>query len=263
MHMQPMPSSRPMDRHPYTPPTEVRRLEATARRGARIPALQVAGDVALLTRPAVAVVGSRKATADACETAWRLAAELAESGFVVVSGLAEGIDAAAHRGTMAAPGGRTIAVIGTPLERVYPKRHASLQEAIYRKHLLVSPFAEGTQTRRGHFPARNRVMARLAYATVLVAAGERSGTQHQVREAIRVGRSVLVHARLVGKVEWVADLVDRGLATPWATTTQMLAVAHAAVAAVVSRRPLPGNSARNPGVPECSASVMDAGGVRG
>jgi DNA processing protein len=148
--------------------------------------------------------------------------DLAESGFAVVSGLAEGIDAAAHRGAITAPGGRAIGVIGTPLERVYPSQHASLQEAIYRKHLLVSPFAEGTRTTRGHFPARNRVMARLAQATVLIEAGERSGTQHQVREAISVARLVLVHTRLIDTVEWVTELVERKLVIPWATTAEVL-----------------------------------------
>ena len=86
----------------------------------------------------------------------------------------------------------------------------------------MSPFAEGTRTTRGHFPARNRVMARLTQATVLVEAGERSGTQHQLREAIGVGRLVFVHMRLVGKVAWVTELVEQRLVTLWATTAEVL-----------------------------------------
>src|SRR5579863_2378792 len=100
LRMQPMISSRPLDEYPYAPPKEVSRLEATARHGVRIPTLHVAGDVSLLSRPSVAVVGSRAANPEACQTAWRLATELAGSGFAVLSGLAVGIDAAAPRGAM-------------------------------------------------------------------------------------------------------------------------------------------------------------------
>lgn len=106
--------------------------------------------------------------------AWQVASELAAQGVVVVSGLAAGIDAAAYRGAMAS-GGRTIAVIGTPLDRVYPKRHAALQQTIHEQHLLLSPFALGAGTMRGHFPARNRVMARIADATVVSRPGRRAG----------------------------------------------------------------------------------------
>lgn len=220
--MQSMSFPRSSDGHAYAPPTQVRRLEAPVCRGVRIPRLYLAGDVALLSRPSVAIVGSRAATGVARQTAWRLAAELAESGLVVVSGLAEGIDAAAHRGAMAVAGGRTLAVIGTPLERVYPWQHAALQKAIYEQHVLVSPFAEGTRMTRSHFPSRNRLMARLADATVLVEAGEHSGTQHQVREAIGVDRPVLVYEHLVGKVAWVTELVQRNLVTPWTSTAEVL-----------------------------------------
>ena len=122
-----------------------------------------------------------------------------------MSGLAAGIDTAVHRAAIAA-GGRTVAVIGTPLERAYPPENARLQEQIYSDHLLVSPFAEGTRTHRGHFPARNRVMARLAVATVVAEARENSGTEHQVRESLACGRRVFVASRLIATCPWLSAL---------------------------------------------------------
>jgi DNA processing protein len=221
MQVASLPSGAPVVRA-YEPPNLVRQLDSTVRGGVCLPTLYVAGDVALLSRACVAVIGSRAASSEACKAATRLASDLAETGFVVVSGLAKGVDAAAHRGAMSVSGGRTVAVIGTPLERAYPRQHASLQEAIYRHHLLVSPFAEGTRTTLGHFPARNRVMARLTDATVLVDAAERSGTVHQVLEAIAVGRPVFVPRRLVGQIGWITDLVNRQLVSPWVTSADLL-----------------------------------------
>jgi DNA processing protein len=155
--------------------------------------------------------------------AWQLARELVAQRVVVVSGLAAGIDGAAHRGAMEA-GGSTIAVIATPLDRVYPKRHARLQESIHEQHLLLSPFAPGTGTTRGHFPARNRIMARIADATVIVEAGEKSGTIHQVRESLVMGRPVLVAERLLrGRgVGWVRDIVGHRGVIIWATARDVV-----------------------------------------
>ena len=127
--------------------------------------LHLAGDVALLARSAVCVIGSRRASGLSLSSAAQVAAELVARGYVIVSGLAAGIDAAAHEAAMLA-GGRTIAVLGTPLDRVYPAQHAALQGRIQREHLLVSPFPLRTRTARWHFPARNRIMARLSLATV-------------------------------------------------------------------------------------------------
>ena len=153
----------------------------------------------------------------------QLARELVAQRVVVVSGLAAGIDAAAHQGAMQA-GGRTIAVIGTPLERVYPKQHAWLQEAIHEQHLLLSPFAPGTGTTRGHFPARNRVMARIADATVVVEAAEKSGTVHQVREALAIGRPVLLaEGVLRGRgATWARDIVGNRGVIIWATSRDVM-----------------------------------------
>jgi DNA processing protein len=205
------------DAREYEPPRDVRSVVLVGRDGVHVPQLHVAGNAELLSRPGVAVVGSREASAEGCALATDLVRELVTLGIVVVSGLAEGIDAAAHVAAMRA-GGSTVAVIGTPLDRAYPKRHARLQEAVYREHLLVSPFAAGTITTRGHFPARNRVMARLSDATVLVEAGEASGTIHQVKEALAVRRPVLVAERMLrgASVQWVRQLVRRPGVFVWA-----------------------------------------------
>jgi DNA processing protein len=134
----------------------------------------------------VAIVGARKASAAGLKRARKLAFELAREGVVIVSGLAEGIDTAAHEGAIAS-GGRTVAVIGTPLERVYPAKNRNLQERIMRDHLVVSPFAPGSRIFRGNFPYRNRVMALISDATVIVEASETSGSLVQGWEAIRLG----------------------------------------------------------------------------
>jgi DNA processing protein len=156
-----------------------------------LPRLYAAGDVALLDAPAVAVVGSRRASTEGLRRAYQLARDLARCGVVVMSGLATGIDRAAHEAALAHDG-RTVAVVGTPLERAYPAAHAALQARIAREHLVLSPFAPGTRTQPGHFPARNRVMARLARATVVIEAGDASGSLHQVAESVRAGRPVFI-----------------------------------------------------------------------
>jgi DNA processing protein len=112
---------------------------------------------------------------------------LADRGVIVVSGLAKGVDRAAHEAAMEA-GGRTIAVIGTPLDQVYPTEHAGLQKRLIAQHLVVSQFAPGTPTTPKSFPLRNRTMALLSDATVIVEAGEKSGTVHLGWEALRLGR---------------------------------------------------------------------------
>jgi DNA processing protein len=163
-----------------------------ARLGRRSPAtLFAAGDRRLLDAPAVAVVGTRAPSAEGLAHARAIAAALARGGFVVLSGLAFGVDAAAHRAALAA-GGRTIAVIGTPLERVYPAAHAALQAVIARDHLVLSPFARGSAVTRGNFPQRDLVLAALALAVVVVEADDGSGTLHTANEAVRLGRLLLV-----------------------------------------------------------------------
>lgn len=156
------------------------------------PRLFVAGDVSLLQRgPRVSIVGSRKASTRGLADASTLAQELVARGAIVVSGLAEGIDTAAHEVAIGA-GGRTIAVLGTPLDEVFPAKNRSLQELIRREHLAVSQFASGVPSQRGNFPMRNRTMALLSDATVIVEAGEKSGSLHQGWEALRLGRPLFL-----------------------------------------------------------------------
>jgi DNA processing protein len=121
---------------------------------------------------------------------------------VVLSGLAAGIDGAAHEAAMHA-GGRTIAVIGTSLDQAYPREHASLQARIAREHLVVSPFAAGTPSAPWHFPKRNRLMALLAQATILIEASASSGTRHQVAACASLGRPVFAPADLVDRLDWL------------------------------------------------------------
>jgi DNA processing protein len=147
----------------------------------------IEGDATLLTHPTVAIIGSRRATHEGRALTSTLAAELATCGVTVVSGLAAGIDVVAHEAAMHA-GGRTIAVIGTSLDEAYPRHHAALQARIAREHLVVSPFDMGTPMARWHFPRRNRLMAQIAHATLLVEAGPTSGTHHQVDACIALLR---------------------------------------------------------------------------
>jgi len=137
--------------------------------------LGVRGDIGALTAPSVAIVGSRAATTYGLEVAHSLAADLARAGLVVVSGLALGIDAAAHRGALAA-GGRTVAVLACGLDKVYPRRHRGLAAEIERSGAVVSELPPGTDPQKPFFPLRNRLISGLAAAVVIVEARERSGS---------------------------------------------------------------------------------------
>lgn len=174
--------------------------------------LYVAGRQALAFAPRrVAIVGTRTPSPAGLARARRLARELAAAGVVVVSGLARGIDAAAHEGAIGA-GGDTIAVIGTPLQTVYPAEHAALQTEIYTKHLLVSQLPPGARVHGGSFLARNRTMARLAQASVVVEAGATSGSVNQAMETLRLGRPLFLLRSLVEApgLDWPEALLARG-----------------------------------------------------
>ena len=151
--------------------------------------LYVEGQVGDWLRPAIAVVGSRKPTAAGEEFAFHLAHGLAEYGIVVVSGLALGIDSAAHKGAMAA-GGLTIAVCGTGLDIVYPRQNRILADQIKTTGGLVSEFCIGTGVRPHHFPRRNRLISGLTLGTVVVEAGRQSGSLITARNAAEQGREV-------------------------------------------------------------------------
>lgn len=156
------------------------------------PMLYFRGDRGLLRQgPRISVVGSRAASADGLKRARKLIRTLVSNGAVIVSGLAEGIDTAAHEATLAA-GGRTIAVLGSPLDDPYPRSNRPLFERIAADHLAVSQFRPGAATQPKNFPIRNRTMALLSHATIIVEAAEKSGTLHQAWEALRLGRPLFL-----------------------------------------------------------------------
>lgn len=174
--------------------------------------LFTAGDIGLLSAPRrVSVVGSRDATPEGLARARALATALVAHDIVVVSGLAEGIDTAAHSEALQA-GGRTIAVLGTPLDVCYPKENRELLDRIMEQHLVVSQFPEGTPTQRKNFPMRNRTMALVSDATVIVEAGEGSGTIHQGWEALRLGRPLFLLESLTTRpdLSWPAEMQSYG-----------------------------------------------------
>ncbi|MEO8445612.1 MAG: DNA-processing protein DprA [Gammaproteobacteria bacterium] len=177
------------DAHLLTPAD--RRYPALLREIPDPPAqLFVRGDPETLSLPQLAIVGSRNATPAGADTARDFAAHLAARGFCITSGLAEGIDAAAHRGALAA-GGRTIAVCGTGPDIVYPRLHAALADEIVASGgAIVSEFAPGTPVYRGNFPRRNRLISGLAVGTLVVEAGVRSGALGTARHAMEQGREV-------------------------------------------------------------------------
>jgi len=148
--------------------------------------IELAGELAALDGPAVAIVGARAATRGALEFARELAERLARAGQTVVSGGALGVDGAAHEGALAARG-RTIAVLGTGVDVAYPERHAGLFARIRADGLLLSPFASGTPARPGHFPTRNPLIAALADSVVVVEASLRSGSLGTAEAALRLG----------------------------------------------------------------------------
>lgn len=170
------------------------------------------GDVALLQAPArVAVVGSRKASLPGRKRVERLVSGLVNQGVVIVSGLAVGIDTAAHEETLK-QGGRTIAVLGTPLDEVHPAANASLQLRLMAEHLVVTQFPIGHPTLRSNFPRRNRTMALLCDASVIVEAGESSGTLSQGWEALRLNRPLFILKSVFenGDLSWPREMQEYG-----------------------------------------------------
>jgi len=205
-------------------------LERARRHGASVltlederypPLLRVSSDPPLLLyvwgelRPedvlAVAVVGSRRATPNGLRVARRIGRDLAASGFAVVSGLARGIDAAGHAGALEG-GGRTLAVLGSGLDRIYPVEHRRLAESIARSGAVLTEFPFGAAPLKRHFPERNRLIASLSWATVVVEAARDSGSLITADLAADEGRSVFAVPGAVGEpnAEGTNDLLRRG-----------------------------------------------------
>ncbi len=150
--------------------------------------LHVRGDRSILQRPSIAIVGSRRATPYGVNVAGKLGRELAAAGLTVVSGMARGIDAAAHRGALEC--GATIAVMGTGIELVYPKSHRALSAEISNRGLLLSEFPRGTPPLARNFPMRNRLISGLVSGVIIVEANDRSGSLITARMAAEQGREV-------------------------------------------------------------------------
>jgi DNA processing protein len=153
------------------------------------PALWYRGDPICFDAPAVAIVGSRAASHVALETAERLATDLAARGIVVVSGLARGVDSAAHRGALKT--GRTIAVLGSGVDYIYPSEHATLAAAIAVSGLVLSEYPPGTAPLPFHFPMRNRLISALSRAVVVIEASDKSGSLITAACALEQGRDVM------------------------------------------------------------------------
>ena len=188
-------------------------------RDARYPVemLYYQGAWELTELPGIAVVGSRKPSEEGVKRARRLARELVHRNFTVVSGLATGIDIAAHTSAIEA-GGRTIAVIGTPLGSYYPKEHRKMQDLIAAEHLLISQvpvlryLRQAVPQNKLFFPERNVTMSALTEATVIVEAGETSGTLTQARAALHQGRKLFILNSCFERegITWPARFEEKG-----------------------------------------------------
>jgi DNA processing protein len=151
--------------------------------------LYISGDVELLNRPMIAIVGSRNASPQGLKNSHLFAQALSNAGVTVISGLAKGIDGAAHRASLGI-GSKTLAVCGTGLDNTYPKEHLGLAHAIRKQGLLVSELAPEVGPKAFHFPRRNRIIAALARGVVVIEATERSGSLITARLAAELGREV-------------------------------------------------------------------------
>jgi DNA processing protein len=174
----------------------------------RPPMVFIAGRLTPADTRGVAVVGARKATDAGLQTAASFASHLASTGYTVISGLAAGIDTAAHTGALA-QGGRTVAVIGTGLARTYPPDNERLQRRIANECAVVSQFWPDSPPSRRSFPMRNAVMSGIALATVVVEASETSGARMQARLALAQGRPVFLPDSLTRRQPWAREYAMR------------------------------------------------------
>ena len=173
--------------------------------------LYYSGDISIIKRyPKISIVGTRKPSLEGRELAQHFVSSLINNDICIVSGLAEGIDTVAHTSALE-EAGKTIAVIGTPLDCYYPKENSALQNRLTKEQLVISQFAQGTKTTPACFPLRNRTMALISDATLIIEAGEKSGTEHQAWEALRLGRPLFVTEHLALKhLKWVDKVISYG-----------------------------------------------------
>ena len=173
--------------------------------------LYVAGSMRIpLPGPRVAVIGTRNPSPEGVEDAAEITKILVKHNIIVVSGLARGIDTIAHK-TAINHGGKTIAILGTPLNRFYPPENKPLQKLIMREHLAVSQYPIGFVTKPRHFVLRNRTMALLSDASIIVEAGKTSGVISQGWETLRLGRPLFLWRLLINKnLDWVDKMIKYG-----------------------------------------------------
>jgi len=175
------------------------------------------GDLGILESRCVSVVGAREASDEGRARSRKLSRGLIKAGFTIVSGLAKGIDTAALTASIE-EGGRVVGVIGTPIDASYPKENSALQEEIARKHLLISqvPFfryhREHFARKKFYFPLRNETMSALSEATIIIEAGDTSGTLTQARAALNQGRKLLILNSCFEnpRISWPARFAEKG-----------------------------------------------------
>ena len=171
----------------------------------------VSGKGIPLPGPRTAIVGSRKASFEGIELARKIASFLVRKNVLIVSGLAEGIDTAAHEAAIS-EGGSTVAVLGTALNKSYPAKNDRLQNTIMRDHWAVSQFPFGYPAQPKNFVIRNRTMALLSDASIIVEAGETSGSLHQGWEALRLGRPLFISGNIMKNtsLKWPRKMMEYG-----------------------------------------------------
>jgi DNA processing protein len=173
--------------------------------------LYAAGSLKIpLPSPRVAIIGTRKTSHEGIRDATKITRELVERGVIIVSGLARGIDTVVHKTTIN-DGGKTIAVLGTPLNKFYPSENKPLQELIMKEHLAVSQYPIGHVTKPKDFVFRNRTMALLSDASIIIEAGKASGVISQGWETLRLGRPLFLWKLLLNKgLKWVEKMIKYG-----------------------------------------------------
>jgi DNA processing protein len=173
--------------------------------------LYVEGPIELpLPGPRVSIVGSRKASLNGLANSRMIASKLVSNDVLIVSGLAEGIDTSAHVAAIE-QGGQTVAVLGTPLDKNFPAKNFELQQKMMRDYMAISQFAIGEPVKPKNFVLRNRTMALISDATIIVEASDKSGSLHQGWEAIRLGRPLFIWKSILkNKVTWHKKMIDYG-----------------------------------------------------
>lgn len=170
------------------------------------------GDIQLLySGKRISIIGSRKPTAKGAMVAKAVTEILVQKDIVTVSGLAAGIDRIVHETTIR-NNGKTIAVLGTPVDKIYPRSNADIYDIIAERHLLLSQFDENTNTRPSNFPMRNRTMAFISDSTIICDASEKSGTKHQALAALKFNKRLFIASHITDehKVRWCLELLQKG-----------------------------------------------------